>query len=294
MTTDHRTPVCLVTGATSGIGFATAALLARGGAHVIAVGRSPERAETAAREIKQAAGGAGRPAAMAADLSVQAEVRDLAAQVAARHDRLDVLVNCAGAVMPERVMTSDGVETTWAVNYLAPFLLTNLLRDLLAAAATAAAPARVLAMTSMFQAFGRLDLDDPGFARRRYTPFAAYAQSKLATVMFTAELATRLRGTGITANSLHPGAVRTALGRHLNGPRRLLRPFIWLVSKPPARAARTAVDLATAPALAGVTGRYFLVGPPPRPGRPHRLAADAAARERLWQSSAKAVELPEG
>jgi len=182
-------------------------------------------------------------------------------------------------------VTGDGFEVTWAVNYLAPFLLTHLLLDRVS---------RVVNVTSAAQGFGRLDLDDLQFERRRYGGgMAAYAQAKLALLMFTTELGQRLEGTGTTVNCVHPGGARTELGRDLGPGAKLMIPLMWLLNTTPERAAEAPVYLATAPELTGVTGGYFLNRRPPRPGRPNRLAADAEARRRLWQLSLRMTGLDE-
>ena len=196
----------LVTGGTGGIGMATADGLAALGARVGITGHDQARAEAAAAGIRAATG---NPAVdlFAADLSVQAEVRRLAAQVAATYPRLDVLVNNVGGFWAHRHVTADGLERTFALNHLASFLLTNLLLDRL----IASAPARIVTVSSGAQARGRIDFDDLQ-GERNYSGQRAYSQSKLANVMFTFELARRLEGTGVTATVLHPGVVRTSFG----------------------------------------------------------------------------------
>ena len=196
----------LVTGGTGGIGKATAVGLAALGARVGITGRDPARAEAAAADIRAASG---NPAvdAFAADMSVQAEVRRLAAEVLDAYPRLDVLVNNVGGFWAHRHVTADGLERTFALNHLAPFLLTNLLLDRL----NASAPARIVTVSSGAQAMGRIDFDDLQ-GERNYSGQRAYNQSKLANVMFTYELARRLEGTGVTATVLHPGVVRTSFG----------------------------------------------------------------------------------
>jgi NAD(P)-dependent dehydrogenase (short-subunit alcohol dehydrogenase family) len=281
MADEKGTPVCLVTGASSGIGRAIAARMAGAGFRVIVSGRDPERLAATARDV--ASTGADVDTVMA-DLSEQAGVRDLAKQVLDRHDRLDVLINNAGMTRTTRRVTEDGFELTWAVNYLAPVLLTHLLLD---------RASRVVNVTSAAQGFGRLDFDDLQFERRRYAGMAAYAQAKLALLMFTVELGQRLKGTGTTVNCVHPGGARTNLGRDLGPSAKLMAPLMWLLSTSPGRAAEAPVHLATAPELAGVTGSYFRNGRPPRPGRPNRLAADTDARRRLWQLSLHMTGLDE-
>src|SRR5436309_197414 len=196
----------LVTGGTGGIGMATAAALAALGARVGITGRDQARAAAAAAGIRAATG---NPAVdvFAADMSVQAEVRRLAAQVADTYPRLDVLVNNVGGFWAHRHVTADGLERTFALNHLASFLLTNLLLDRL----TASAPARIVTVSSGAHARGRIDFDDLQGARN-YSGQRAYSQSKLANIMFTNELARRVAGSRVTANAVHPGVVRTSFG----------------------------------------------------------------------------------
>jgi NAD(P)-dependent dehydrogenase (short-subunit alcohol dehydrogenase family) len=282
-TNDPAGPVCLVTGATNGIGLATARGLARGGAHVIVGGRDAERTEATVRSLREETG-SDRLEGAVADLSIQAGVRRLAALVVERHRRLDVLINNAGAIRRTRELTPDGIEMTWAVNHLAPFLLTNLLLGLL----ESSRPARVVNVASNAHENGRLDFDDLQFERRRYAIMGAYSQSKLADVLFTVELARRLEGTGVSANCLHPGFVGSNFGSQL-GPAiglfwRLLSPFV----RSSEQGADTSIYLATSPEVAGVSGGYFVDR---KPSPPHRLAMDLDARQRLWDVSAEMTGL---
>ena len=194
----------LVTGGTTGIGRSTAVGLAAMGAHLAIVGRDRRRTEDAAREICAAGGSAD---AFVADLSVQSEVRRLAGEVLSRDLRIHVLVNNVGGFWNTRHVTADGLERTFALNHLAPFLLTNLLLDRL----RQCTPSRVVTVSSNAQAMGRIDFDDLQ-GERSYSGARAYNQSKLANVLFSYELAKRLRGSGVTANALHPGVVRTSFG----------------------------------------------------------------------------------
>ena len=267
----------LVTGGSAGIGRATALALAAMGAHLAIAGRDRGRAEDAAREVRAA--GAAQVDVFAADLSSQSQVRRLASEVLQRLSRIDVLVNNAGGYWNTRHVTADGLERTFAVNHLAPFLLTSLLLGRL----KQSAPARVVTVSSNVQALGRIDFEDLQ-AERSYSGARAYNQSKLANVLFTYELARRLQGTSVTANALHPGLVRTAFGAE--DPRaiqRLLMPVMRPFMKAAAQGAATSVYLASAPDLERVTGRFF-AGSKPR--KSSKRSYDRAAAARLWQVSA--------
>ena len=210
----------LVTGGTGGIGKATALGLAVLGAHIAVAGRDPTRTQDAVREIRAAGGG--RVDAFVADLSIQSEVRRLAGEVLERLPRIDVLVNNVGGYWNTRHLTADGLERTFALNHLAPFLLTSLLIDRL----RGSAPARVVTIASNAHKLGRIDFDDLQ-GERAYSGARAYNQSKLANLLFSYELARRLAGTGVTANALHPGVVSTSFGAE--DPGRVQRLFVPLM-----------------------------------------------------------------
>jgi retinol dehydrogenase-14 len=272
----------LITGGSGGIGKATALGLARMGAHVAITGRDRERIHDAAVEIRAAGGG--HVDVFIADLSSQAEVRRLAGEVLQSLSRIDVLVNNVGGYWNTRHVTTDGLERTFALNHLAPFLLTNLLLDRL----KQSAPSRVVSVASHAQAMGRIDFDDLQ-GERSYSGARAYNQSKLATVLFTYELARRLRATSVTANALHPGVVRTSFGAEDPAVvQRLFIPFLLHFMKTPAQGAATSIYLASAPDLEQVTGRYFANS---KPKRSSERSYDAAAATRLWQVSANLVGL---
>lgn len=269
--------VCLVTGANAGIGRVTALELARQGAQVVMVCRSRERGEAAQAEIKQAAGNETVDLILA-DLSSQAEVRRAAAEFQARYDRLHILVNNAGAFFNQRLESADGLEMTFALNHLGYFLLTNLLLDQI----RAAAPSRIINVSSDAHKGGRLNFDDLQ-SNRRYRGFQAYSASKLANILFTLELANRTQGTGITANVLHPGFVASNFGLNNSGLVRFgvkLTQRLFAISEE--AGAETTLYLATSPEVAGITGKYFvkkkavtLTG----------QAQDMAVARRLWQVS---------
>jgi retinol dehydrogenase-14 len=279
-----RGKTILITGATNGIGLEAAVALARAGARVVMVGRDAGRSEAAVAEV-MARSGSHDVSHLLCDFSSQAAVRALAGEVLRRCDRLDVLVNNAGAVNKTRRLTVDGIEMTFAVNHLGYFLLTNLLRDLL----VQSAPARVVTVASIGHRRGTLDFGDLGY-QRGYQIMRAYTRSKLANVLFAAELARRLAGTGVTSNSLHPGRVATNIW---SGAPTWAKPLIQVLLRPfmltPEQGGATIVQLAASPDLEGVTGEYFEngVAVPPAP-----LAQDEALAKRLWDVSAQMVGLP--
>ena len=269
----------LVTGGTGGIGLATAAGLAGLGARVGIVGRDRSRAEAAAGRLRATGG---YVEVFTADVSSQREVRRLAADALAAFPRLDVLVNNVGGYWATRHTTADGLEHTFAVNHLAPFLLTNLLLDRL----RASAPARVVTVSSGAQAMGRINFDDLQ-GDQQYNGQRAYNQSKLANVLFTYELARRLQGSEITANVLHPGVARTAFGREDSRRwMRLLLPLVRPFLKSPEKGAETSVYLSSSPEVDGVTGRYFANR---RPKASSRASYDTATAARLWEVSTALV-----
>ena len=268
--------VCLVTGASSGLGFVTARRLARLGATVVMVCRNQQKGEAAQAEIKTASGN-DKVDLLLADLSSQQSIRQLADEFKRKYDRLDVLVNCAGGVAGKRVLTADGYEQTFAVNHLGYFLLTNLLLDTL----KASAPARIVSVASEAQSSGHINFDDL-MGTKQYRPWVAYAQSKLANVMFTYALARQLAGSGVTVNAVHPGAVRSGFGGDYGGivglGMKLIRPF----EISPERGAQTIIYLATSPEVEGVSGEYFSNK---KPIKSNKQSYDVADQQRLWQVS---------
>ena len=278
--------ICLLTGGSQGIGKATALELAKQGATVVIVGRNRQRGETAVSEIKSATGN-NAISFQAADLAKQAEIRHLAAAFQANHERLDVLINNAGIAARERTLTEDGVETTFAVNHLAPFLLTNLLLPML----KASAPARVVNVASQAHSQS-IDFDNLQ-GEKSFEGIEPYKQSKLANIIFTFELARRLEGSGVVANCLHPGVIRSKLlddydylRTQNDGVKGLLRSVRQLVKKPAgmtaAAGARTTLYLATSPEAATINGKYYHTG---KEGRPAEIAYDEAVAQKLWQVS---------
>ncbi len=271
----------LVTGANQGIGKAAAIALARKGARVVLVSRNADKGAAALAEV-QAASPQRDGELLVADLSSQAEVRRLAAEFRARHARLDVLVNNAGVIVPERHTTVDGIEETFAVDHLAPMLLTLELMDLL----KASAPARVVTVSSEAHRGASMHWDDLQFRSHKYRSFKAYGQSKLANILFTYELARRLEGTGVTANALHPGVIASGFGQTYPGPLSVLvkiaRPFLLT----PEEGAATSVYLASSPEVEGITGQYFSKC---RPVRSNAVSYDIASQRKLWALSVEMV-----
>src|ERR671921_935374 len=276
--------ICLITGATSGIGKATAMGLANMGARVVMVGRDRDRGEAALAEIKEKTT---NPSVdlMLADLSSQEEIRRLAVEFNETHPRPDVLINDAGLFRSKRITTADGLETTFAVNHLAYFFLTNLLLDVL----EASAPSRVVNVSSGDHSNGTIDFDDLQ-AEKGYKGAKAYSQSKLANVLFTYELARRLEGTGVTANCLHPGAgVRTNLGSGVTGVFGFMVRALKPLMKSPEQGAETSIYLASSPEVEGLSGKYFVKK---AEARSSDVSYDERIARRLWEVSAELTDLP--
>ena len=274
----------LITGGTGGIGKAAATGLASMGARIGITGRDKARAERAAVAIARETGNLGVDV-FVADMSSQGEVRRLAEEVLAAYPRLDVLLNNVGGFWAHRHVTVDGLEHTFALNHLAPFLLTNLLLDRL----IASAPARVVTVSSGAQSMGAIDFDDL-MGERDYSGQRAYNQSKLANVMFTYELARRLEGTGVTATVLHPGLTNTAFSAE--DPIRVMAPVVFAMRpfmKSPKQGADTAVYLASSTEVEGVTGQYFAHR---KTKRSNESSYDAGITGRLWGVSADLVGVP--
>lgn len=268
--------VAVVTGANGGIGKEAAVALAQAGMRVLAVCRDRARGEAAAEEISRRAGSSAVELCIA-DLSSQRSIRSLAAELHSKCETLQLLVNNAGVVLPDRRLTADGLEYTFALNHLGYFLLTNLLLDLL----KAGAPSRIVSVASGIERIGRLAFEDLQ-AERRYVSWLAYAMSKRANVAFTYALARRLAGTGVTANVVHPGPVATGFGSEYRGltglALKLSRPFL----RTPEKGAETVLWVALDPALERVSGKYFCDKKEIRSARETYVEA---VQERLWEES---------
>lgn len=265
----------IVTGANAGMGRITALELAKRGYEVALVCRNRQRGETALHDIRRKAKH-DAVHLVTCDLSSQTDIRRAAAEIREKFPVLDVLVNNAGAINGQFTETVDGLETTWAVNHLAYFLLTNLLLENLQAAPSA----RIVNLSSEAEAGGKLHWDDVNL-RRGYNPVKAYMQSKLANLLFTNALAKRLQGTRATANAVHPGAVRSEFGRGGGWMGAAFRAF-GVFMRSPEKGAETAVWLATSPEAEGVTGRYFY---DKKQISAQLIAYDPAAQQRLWELS---------
>jgi NAD(P)-dependent dehydrogenase (short-subunit alcohol dehydrogenase family) len=269
----------VVTGATSGIGRSTAVALSKMGAKVLITGRDSGRGVVAAEAIGKESG---NPVELVVfDLGSLASVREGAAEILERTDHIDVLVNNAGLVLSDRRETPDGLEQTFAINHLGPFLLTELLGERL----VESSPSRIVnaASTAHKSARKGLDFDDLQ-SHKGYKAMKVYSLSKLANIYFTSELARRLEGTGVTANCLHPGTVATGYGR--DGDTRGLFALGLRIASPfflsPEKGALTSVYLASSPDVANVTGKYFIKC---REKKLSTVAGDPEAAKRLWQVS---------
>ncbi|HVO40818.1 MAG TPA: SDR family oxidoreductase [Spirochaetia bacterium] len=276
--------IVLITGATDGIGKVTARELADDGAQVIMVARNRAKAESVRAWIREATGSSSTEVIIA-DLSVQAQVRAAAAELVSRFGALDVLVNNAGGTFTKRTESADGIEMTFALNHLAPFLLTNLLLDCL----RRRAPSRIVTVSSHAHESASMDFDDLE-GRQGYNGWRAYGQSKLANLLFTYELARRLEGSGVTANALHPGFVATQFGKNNGGFMRFAMTIAHrLGAISPEEGARTSVYVASSPEVQGVTGKYFMKS---RQALSKPASLDRESQRRLWEISCQMTGLP--
>jgi NAD(P)-dependent dehydrogenase (short-subunit alcohol dehydrogenase family) len=283
MSRDLAGKTILVTGATEGIGKAASLDFARRGARLVLVGRNKEKTERVVAELKSESGNDAIDLLLG-DLSRVADVREVARAFRARHDRLDVLVNNAGALFDARRLTSEGIEMTFALNHVGYFVLTTELLDLLRATPNA----RIISTSSGAHTMGKLDFDDVALRERGlYWAFGVYGTSKLANILFTRELARRLEGTSVTANCFHPGWVHTGFGQNTMRPLAAIIDFgATLLARTPERGARTLIWLAGSTEVEGVTGQYFH---DERVARTSRPARDAAMAAKLWDFTERLV-----
>lgn len=275
--------ICLITGATSGIGKATAAALAEIDATVVLVARNPAKGQAVRDEIRASSGNANVDVLLA-DLSSQESIRKLASTFKQQYGQLHVLVNNAGGIFFKRETTADGLEMTFALDHLAYFLLTNLLLDTI----VSSAPARIINVSSNAESAGRVDFDNLQ-RERGYMAFSAYAQAKLANMLFTYELARRLEGTNVTVNAVRPGPIATNFGNGGRGPLALLPLIFRVIGAKPEQAAETMVELAAAPEMAGVTGKAFYQR---KEQTTSKSSHDLTLQQRLWRVSEELTGLP--
>jgi NAD(P)-dependent dehydrogenase (short-subunit alcohol dehydrogenase family) len=275
--------ICLVTGATNGIGKATAQALAQMGATVVIVGRDAQKAAQVTKEI-QAASGNQNVDWLLADLSSQQDIRSLVTEFKSKYSQLHVLVNNAGGTFMTRQLSVDGIEMTFALNHLAYFLVTNLLLDTI----KASAPARIINVSSDAHSGGKIDFDNLQ-GERSYSGIGPYGNSKLANILFTTELARRLEGTGVTVNALHPGLVSTGFGKNNPGLlMKIMEVVIPLIARSPEKGAETSIYLVSSPAVQNITGKYFVDC---KVTQPTPQAIDSAVAMKLWDISAEMVHL---
>lgn len=278
--------ICMVTGATAGIGEVTAQALAQQGTTVIVVGRNTTRCADTVSRIREASGNT-NVAYLVADLSVQQDIHRLSEEFQSSYLRLDVLVNNVGGIFTSRRETADGLEMTFALNHLAPFLLTNLLLDRLKASQAA----RVVNVSALAHEWGKLDFDDLQRKKSyKYQGWSAYAQAKLANIMFTYEMARRLAGTKVSINALHPGIIATNFGAEIGGELlgKLVRPIFNRLALTPQQGTQTSLYLATSPEVQGVSGKYFSKQ---KAVSSSKASYDEAATRRLWQLTEELVGL---
>jgi NAD(P)-dependent dehydrogenase (short-subunit alcohol dehydrogenase family) len=275
----------VITGATGGIGLAAAEALAARGAQLTIIARSEARAAAAVRRIEAAGGNGVVVDPLFAELASQSSVRQLAAQLLSRYPRIDVLVNNAGAVYPKRRLSDDGIELTWALNHLAPFLLTKLLLERI----KDSRPARIVTTASGAHNGATIPFDDIDGARSFGRGFRRYGQTKLANILFTVELARRLEGTGVTANCFHPGVVATGFSPYHGPAARVAMKLATPFMRSPAKGAETLVWLVDSPTVEDLSGCYFM---DEQLTSPSEEAQDVEAARRLWELSEAQVAGP--
>ena len=272
--------ICIITGANSGIGKATAIALAKMGATIVMVCREKVTGENAQKEIIELSGNKDVDLFLC-DLSSQKEIRDLASNFKNKYQTLHILINNAGVMMKKGPISTDGFEMNFAVNHLAPFLLTNLLLDML----KKSAPSRIVNVSSGAHKMAKLDFDDLQSENTKPRFMRIYGNSKLALMLFSYELSRKLEGTNVTVNTVHPGVVATNLGRHQS---KFNQKFSKVVFKKPEKGAETSIYLASSPEVEGITGKYFV-------NKESRKSSDASYNEddakRLWEISLEMTKI---
>lgn len=271
----------IVTGATSGIGKETARGLLKTGGKVLIIARNEKKANETAKELIADTGNS-KLDILLADLSLMGDVRDIAKKIIDKYPKIDVLINNAGVTYYKRTLTKEGLETTFAVNHLAPFLLTNLLLDLM----KKSAPSRIINVSSEMHKRGSFDINDLQWSKG-YTWSKSYCSSKLYNVLFTMELSKRLQGTGVTANALHPGLVKTSIGAG-QGFMSFMKRVVDLFAITPFEGAKTGIYLATSDEIAQKSGKYFVKCVEEQPKSKHLTAENAV---RLWEISSNIAGL---
>lgn len=283
MQTIMQNRVCMITGATSGMGKATATALANMGATVVLVARNQSKGEAVRDEIRAQSGNM-NVEVMLADLSSQQAIHALVKNFQQSYQHLHVLINNAGGIFFTRETTVDGMEMTFAVNHLAPFLLTSLLLDTM----KASVPAHIINISSSLERIGSLNLDDLQ-SEKRYISIVAYAQVKLATMLFTYELARRIERTGVTVNAVTPGPVATDFGKNGNHPMSVILPLLFRFATPAEKGAQTAISLASSPLFAGMNGKVFYHQ---KELHSSRKSYNVALQKKLWQASEELTKMP--
>ena len=281
MERDLHGKICVITGATSGLGFEAAKELGAMGARLALVGRDPKRGEAV---LKQLARKNVAAKLYYADLSLLSHMKRVAGEIAAAEPKIDVLINCAGAAFSPRQVTPDGIERTFALNHLGYFVLANLLLERLKAAALS----RIINVASEAHRGAHLDFSDLQY-EKNYRGYRAYGRSKLANILFTRELARKLAGSGVTANAVHPGFVRTRIGDNIGGYQSAIFGFLKLTMARSARkGAETIVYLASSPDVAAVNGEYFFDS---KRSTPSKAAQNDGDARRLWQDSVRLTQV---
>jgi len=270
--------IIIITGANSGIGKETAVSLAKKRAKIVMLCRNEKRGREALEEIKNYSS-SDNVELIIADLSNQESIYSAVNQFKSKYDHLDVLINNAGLILKERELTPDGYETTFAVNHLGHFLLTNLLLDIL----IKSAPSRIINVSSAAHKYAKLNLDDINLDKK-YRAFRAYGNSKLANTLFTYELARRLEGTGVTVNALHPGGVKTNFGK---GQFKGFMPFASLFMINAKKGAKTSIYLASSPEIEDVSGKYFVKS---KPVKSSKISYNEDLQRKLWELSERMIK----
>lgn len=271
---------CMITGANSGIGKATAIQLAKMGIHIVMVCRNKERGENAQKQIKEESGNSNVDLIIA-DLASLESVKNLADEYKKKYDKLHILINNAGVFNSKRILTEDGYESTFAIDYLSHFLLTKLLLDVI----KKSAPSRIINVSSDIHRYFKINLDDLMF-KKKYSSQKAYGSAKFAIILFTYELAHRLDGTGVTVNALHPGHARTKMTT--TNISWIIKKIMNLFSKSPEKAAETSVYLASSPEVEGVSGKYFKKC---MPVKSHKITYDESIQKKVWEISEKLIHI---